>query len=133
VPRVEARQPKYLSYQLDDEEWKMITIIYEVLKVRVFLTQLKGRQSDTVTQDAALVNEHFSSHIEPTVWNVLPIFEQLIETWRAKALDPRFSPIKDAILASVKKASDYYNRTDLSPTYITSQCTSASLLTIWSR
>ena len=41
-----------------------------------------------------------------------------------KASDLRFFPIKDAILAGVKKASDYYNRTDLSLAYITSQCTS---------
>lgn len=73
-------------------------------------------------QDAALVNDRFSSHTEPTVWNVLPIFEQLIEAWQKKAADPRFLKIKNSILAGAKKASDYYNRTDLSPAYITSQC-----------
>lgn len=81
-------------------------------------------------EDATLVNDRFSSHTEPTVWNVLPIFKQLIETWKAKASDPRFSQIGDAILAGVKKASDYYNRTDLSPAYITSQCKLTLLLAI---
>lgn len=72
------------------------------------------------------MNDRFSSHTEPTVWNVLPIFEQLIEAWQKKAMDPRFFKIKDAILAGIKKASNYYNRTDFSPAYITSQCKSTS-------
>jgi hypothetical protein len=108
----------------------MTRIIYEVLKVCTSLVGLADGLLETAMQDAALVNERFSSHTEPTVWNVLPIFEQLIETWQTKASDPRFSKIKDAILAGVKKASDYYNRTDLSPAYITSQCTLISLFTI---
>ena len=77
------------------------------------------------------MNEQFSSHTEPTIWNVLPIFEQLIETLQMKVLDPWFSQIKDAILAGVKKASDYYNRMDLSPTYIMSQCKFISLFTLY--
>ena len=55
-------------------------------------------------QDAALVNDRFSSHTEPTVWNVLPIFEQLIEAWQKKAADPRFLKIKNSILAWCEKS-----------------------------
>lgn len=36
VPKVEAWQPKYSSYQLDDEEWDTIKVVYEVLQVRLF-------------------------------------------------------------------------------------------------
>ena len=43
VPRVEAKKPKYVSYQLDDEEWDMIKIIYEVLKVCLSAMRLPDR------------------------------------------------------------------------------------------
>ena len=41
VPRVEAKKPKYSSYQLDNEEEEVIKIIYEVLKVCRPVTRLK--------------------------------------------------------------------------------------------
>lgn len=46
VPKVEARQPKYSSYQLDDEEWDTIKVVYEVLQVRLFFLYTSALRID---------------------------------------------------------------------------------------
>ena len=42
VPKVEVQQPKYSSYQLNEDEWEVIKIIYEVLKVYFSAVRFPG-------------------------------------------------------------------------------------------
>ncbi|KAG1818336.1 hypothetical protein EV424DRAFT_1556667 [Suillus variegatus] len=67
VPKVNKGQPKYEKYKPSEEEWKLLTLIHEVLV------------------EAAKVQEMFSAEYYPTIWQILPSYKYLLAQWSIEA------------------------------------------------
>ncbi|CAL1714259.1 unnamed protein product [Somion occarium] len=100
VPNVEKNQPKYISYRLSSEEWKFIELIHEVLK------------------EASKVQETFSSESVPTLWLVLPVYEQFIRVWESFTQRSDMKPLVPMLNAGINNLRKYYNLSDRSPAHI---------------
>jgi hypothetical protein len=106
VPNVDKNQPKYSSYKFTEAEWELLALIEKVLKV------------------AADIQEDFAAEYYPTVWRILPLYEQFIAKWQQYASDPDFVTFWPAIEAAIDSLEKYYNKSDNSPVHIVSMCTS---------
>ncbi|OJA08609.1 hypothetical protein AZE42_09793 [Rhizopogon vesiculosus] len=69
VPKVEKGQPKYESYKLSEREWTLLDLIHKVLEA------------------AVKVQEMFSAEYYPTIWQILPAYEELLADWHKFATD----------------------------------------------
>ncbi|KAG1802801.1 uncharacterized protein HD556DRAFT_1206934, partial [Suillus plorans] len=97
---VNKGQPKYEKYKLSKEEWKLLTLIHEVLA------------------EAAKVQEMFSAEYYPTIWQILPSYEYLLAQWHEFSADPRMITLWPAIEAGIESLKKYYNKTDNSPAHV---------------
>jgi hypothetical protein len=109
VPNVDAKQPKYRSYKFEEAEWATLALIKKVLQV------------------AADIQEEFSAEYYPTVWRILPLYEQFLSRWRQYALDLDMIEFWPALEAAIESVEKYYNKSDNSPVNIVSLCTFSSL------
>jgi hypothetical protein len=57
------------------------------------------------------VQDQFASETQPTVWQVLPVFEFFHSRWKCMALSPRYQSIKSALCAGTDVIAKYYNLT----------------------
>ncbi|KAG2123483.1 hypothetical protein DEU56DRAFT_49781 [Suillus clintonianus] len=104
VPNVDKNQRKYASYRVSDTEWDLLTMIRKVLAA------------------AADVQEAFSAEYYPTVWRILPLYEDFIVRWQTFSKDPKMAVLRHAIHAGITNLEKYYNKTDNSPAHIVSMC-----------
>ena len=104
VPNVDSKQPKYRSYKFEEAEWETLTLIKKVLQV------------------AADIQEEFSAEYYPTVWRILPLYEQFLAKWRQYADDPDMIVFWPALEVAIKSVEKYYNKIDNSPVNIVSLC-----------
>ncbi|KAG1869099.1 ribonuclease H-like domain-containing protein [Suillus tomentosus] len=102
VPNVDKGQPTYSSYRLDDCEWELLGLIKEVLAA------------------AAEIQEAFSAKYYPTIWRILPLYEDFIVKWHSFAADPNMAVLRPALEAGIESLKKYYNKTDNSPVHIVS-------------
>jgi|SRR5882762_1287581 len=73
-------------------------------------------------QAAAEVQEAFSAEYYPTIWWVLPLYEDFISKWKEFANDPTMIELWPAIEAGIESLKKYYNKTDDSPVHIVLMC-----------
>jgi hypothetical protein len=73
-------------------------------------------------QGAAKIQETFSAEYYPTIWRILPAYEELLAEWRVFSHDPRMIALWPAIEAGIESLEKYYNKTDNSPAHIISTC-----------
>ncbi|KAG0703363.1 hypothetical protein DFH29DRAFT_874486 [Suillus ampliporus] len=64
--------------------------------------------------------EAFSAEYYPTVWWILPLYEDFIAKWHSFAADPKMMILQPALEAGIKSLKKYYNKTDNSPVHIVS-------------
>lgn len=72
--------------------------------------------------------QQFSAEYYPTLWRVLPVFEDFMASWQAMLNDPEFLPLHPAISAAMETLEKYYNKTGDSPAHIISMCMASSHL-----
>jgi len=66
----------------------------------------------------------------PTVWRILPLYEEFIQKWRECAADPDMAVFWAAIEAGIESLEKYYNKTENSPVHIVSMCMFFVILTL---
>ncbi|KIK43317.1 hypothetical protein CY34DRAFT_82037, partial [Suillus luteus UH-Slu-Lm8-n1] len=71
---------------------------------------------------AANVQEAFSAEYYPTIWRILPLYEDFIAQWQIFSEDPEMAVLQHAIQAGITNLQKYYNKTDNSPAHIVSMC-----------
>lgn len=125
VPRVDKAQPTYSSYKLSEDEWDLLALIQQVLAVVIvpFSVIILILTDIDVRQAAAEVQEAFSAEYYPTIWRVLPLYEDFIAKWKDFAADLKMFQLWSAIEAGLESLKKYYNKTDDSPVHIVSMCT----------
>jgi hypothetical protein len=124
VPKVDKGQPTYNSYRLSKDEWDLLALIQQVLAVFIlpFNHIILVLTVVDVHQAAAEVQEAFSAEYYPTIWRVLPLYEDFIAKWKEFAADPNMFQLWPAIEAGLESLEKYYNKTDDSPVHIVSMC-----------
>ncbi|GJE88702.1 hAT transposon family protein [Phanerochaete sordida] len=100
VPNVERGQPKWSSYRLEPEEWDLMKLIYKVL------------------DEAAIVQNHFSSETIPTVWRVLPLYESFMREWETMQCSSAMAVLRPAIECGLESLRKYYNKSENAPVNI---------------
>jgi hypothetical protein len=110
-----------VSYRISEDEWDLLAMIQKVLAVCNSTSRARIYTS-YVCQAAANVQEAFSAEYYPTVWRILPLYEDFIAQWRALAEDPKMAILELAINAGIESVEKYYNKTDNSPAHIVSMC-----------
>jgi len=70
----------------------------------------------------ASVQEAFSTEFYPTVWQILPLYEDFIVQWQKFSEDTKMAALRLAINAGIESLEKYYNKTDNSPAHIVSMC-----------
>ncbi|KIK94419.1 hypothetical protein PAXRUDRAFT_142901 [Paxillus rubicundulus Ve08.2h10] len=88
VPKLQGK--KYADYAISEEEWKMLELIYEVLKE---------------PHDA---QASFSSESMPTVWHTIPTLETLQDQWETFTTMQKFHKLKGSIEKGLAKLNKYY-------------------------
>ena len=73
-----------------------------------------------ILKDSNDIQELFSSKQQPTLWHMLPAFEELQTAWENKQTSPHFLLYQDAIDAGLGKLQKYYSRIDTKPVFILS-------------
>lgn len=124
VPNVDKDQQKYSSYRFSDTEWGWLERILKVLRVRIS-TSSTTQKFIIGTQASAKVHEEFSAEHYPTVWRVLPIFENFMTEWHQLANDPDMEPLRPAIMKGLSTLEKYYNKTENSPAHVVAMCESS--------
>ena len=61
----------------------------------------------------------------PTLHQVIPALERLVNKWEKKAQDPKYALFHDALKTGINKLNKYYKKLDKSDAYILSLCTSS--------
>ncbi|KAG1724900.1 uncharacterized protein EDB91DRAFT_1255039 [Suillus paluster] len=102
VPNVDKHQRKYASYHVSETEWDLLAMIRKVLAA------------------AANVQEAFLAEYYPTIWRILPLYEDFIAQWQIFSEDPGMAVLRHAIQAGIANLEKYYNKTDNSPAHIVS-------------
>jgi hypothetical protein len=74
------------------------------------------------SQVAAETQEEFSAEYYPTVWRILPVYEEFLLSWSRLLLRDDMAILKPAIQAGLKSIEKYYNKADLAPANIVSIC-----------
>src|ERR1700674_2757151 len=69
-------------------------------------------------QAAAKVQEAFSAEYYPSIWRVIPLYEDFISKWKEFANNPTMIELWPAIKARIESLKKYYNKTDGSPIHI---------------
>lgn len=70
------------------------------------------------------MQQQFSSERRPTVWKILPAFEQFLDRWRAFGLDKSFAALHPAIEVGLKTFEKYYEKANKSSAQIIKLCKS---------
>jgi len=65
-----------------------------------------------------LIQQHFSSEKQPTLWRALPALEELQSAWEKKRDAPRYHVYKDALSNGLAKLRKYYFRLDEKPSFV---------------
>jgi hypothetical protein len=73
-------------------------------------------------QVAASIQEDFAAEYYPTVWRILPLYEEFIGKWQEYANTPEMAMFRPALEAAIESLKKYYNKTDNSPVHIVSMC-----------
>ncbi|KAG1850741.1 hypothetical protein C8R48DRAFT_778089 [Suillus tomentosus] len=60
VPNVDKNQPIYSSYKFSEDKWKLLTLVHKFLNVE------------------ASIQEDFTAEYYPTIWHILPLYEEFI-------------------------------------------------------
>jgi hypothetical protein len=71
---------------------------------------------------AAETQEEFSAEYYPTVWRILPVYEEFLLAWHRLAIRDDMSLWKPAIQVGLRSIEKYYNKADRSPVNIVSIC-----------
>lgn len=61
------------------------------------------------SQDAHAIQQVFSSEKVPTLWQVIPKVEDLMEKWEAKRDNPAYASLSTAISAGLDKLQKYHS------------------------
>ena len=122
VPKVEKGQPKYESYKLSEGEWTLLDLIHEVLEVCSLTCSLLCRSTKIIVSGSREGPRNVSAEYYPTIWRILPAYEELLADWRKFATDRRMVTLRPAIEAGIGSLEKYYNKTDNSPAHIVSMC-----------
>ena len=108
VPKLRGSR-KYADYAISEEEWKMLELIHEVLKVKSFQVFLFILMIYQEPRDA---QASFSSESQPTVWRTIPTLEALQDRWETFASMPKFYKLKNSIEKGLEKMKKYYRFLD---------------------
>lgn len=73
-------------------------------------------------QAAAEVQQAFSVEYYPTVWQVLPLYEDFMVKWRGFRKDPSMKVLHLALDAGIASLEKYYNKAENSPVHIVVMC-----------
>ncbi len=72
------------------------------------------------------MQQQFLAQYVPTVWKILPAFEEFMEKWGDISRDPDYAALRGAIQCGIKTLEKYYNKADNSPVQIVNLCTACS-------
>ena len=72
----------------------------------------------TIVADANNIQQYFSHELWPTLWRMIPTFEELQMGWETKHDSPRYMLYKNAINCSLSKIGKYYSKFNEKPAYI---------------
>ena len=88
VPRLTKR--KYSDFNLSTEEWDLLKLVKDVLKV-YFLCISLIVPAYILEKEPALTQQEFSSETEPTLWKMIPILECIKDKWTEMSVDENTS------------------------------------------
>ncbi|KAH9920792.1 uncharacterized protein B0H18DRAFT_858501, partial [Fomitopsis serialis] len=88
------------SFKLKEQDWEHVKDVVDILK------------------DANDIHQLFSYEKSPTLWRVLPAFEDLLTRWEGKRDNPKFQAYKPGLDNAIKKLHKYYCALDRSPVYV---------------
>ena len=71
-----------------------------------------------IIADANNLQHYFSYDTQPTLWQAIPAFEEILTAWEVKRDLPKFALYKNAINCDLQKIAKYYNKFDYKPVYI---------------
>ena len=67
-----------------------------------------------------MIQQCFSREKKPCLWCAIPVIEELLMAWEAKATSLRFIDYHDAIEDGIDKLKKYYSRFDFKPSIVLS-------------
>ncbi|KAF8325888.1 uncharacterized protein EI90DRAFT_3018937 [Cantharellus anzutake] len=98
VPKAKGHTPKYSAWVFSDNDWNMMEIIRDALKVAGHAQQSFSRTSKASSAPYSL-----------------SVYEGLITTWEGMRKNPKYTYIYDALDAGIAIMGKYYDETDMSP------------------
>jgi hypothetical protein len=94
------KPPKsYAMFKLAKHEWRLLELIYNVLKEPVLSCQT------------------FSQATQPTVYCAFPVIEFMQQRWEAMAKESKYAPVADALEAGLDNLRKWYKSLDESNMY----------------
>jgi hypothetical protein len=106
----------YADFQLTKKDWDRLSVIHEVLRVRVHLfshvRHVSHHLPHLLYQEPSNVQQTFSNERTPTVWRIIPALEFLIKRWESMVEQHRFRDVKDAITQGVNNLQKWYRKVD---------------------
>ena len=122
------RQPINLFINLADELFSPITTVCQPgMPVKCIpWTTLTFLSSDwdqikdlcAIISDGNNVQQIFSFDTQPTLWQVIPAYEELLSMWEAKLTMSAFEQYSEALQRGMEKIRKYYTKFDKEPAYI---------------
>lgn len=113
VPKLKRK--KYSDFKISLDEWEMLSLIHEVLKVPSYLSY--KFDVSYILQETREAQSSFSSQGTPTAWKTIPILELLQDHWETFAALPKFRRLRNAIEKGLAKLRKYYALIDQSNVY----------------
>ncbi|KAF8341196.1 uncharacterized protein EI90DRAFT_3011846 [Cantharellus anzutake] len=98
VPKAKGCTPKYSAWVFSDNDWNMMEIIRDALKVA-------GHAQQSFSQTSKASSAPY----------LLSVYEGLITTWEGMRKNPKYSYIYDALDAGIAIMRKYYDETEVSP------------------
>ncbi len=77
-----------------------------------------------MAQAAIAKLQQFSSETEPTVWKILPLFEDLMDEWKQFVADREYSSLHDPVKAGLVTVDKYFDKGTLSTAQVVNMCMS---------
>ncbi len=106
---------RYADFQLDDDEWEIISLAHQALAVR------SSSSSPTAllitSQIPANAHSELSAEKIPTCQRVYPVIERLQFQWEELITNPKFDPVLPALEVGLKNMSKWYRATDRTSIY----------------
>ncbi|SJL09148.1 uncharacterized protein ARMOST_12524 [Armillaria ostoyae] len=98
---------KYADFQLDDEEWEIISLAHQALAISLQIyPQLPANAHSELSAEKTL-----------TCQRVYPVIEQLQSQWEALTIDLKFDLVLPALEAGLKNMKKWYRATERTSIY----------------